>query len=187
MNISLQLQGNLREDSIALDPGGILNEEEEEDIEVNDEEEDPLKVRLFEPNQSVLQNGESYLWLAHTAHNALQLRLSHMTNGYLREFTILECDYRTLCNMDWIKTVDIKSEVELATLLGHLYIAAEQGVNRMSLESLKLHIRKNTNCHGNNNSKLSHGLDYSNKTQQQKGGLSKITKVLKHQIQRPGK
>ena len=177
----------MQEDSIAPDPGGLHKKEEEDPdhIEIN-EGEDSLKVRLLEPNQSVLEDGESYLWLAHTSHNALQLRLSHMTNGYLREFTILECDYKTLCNMDWIKSVDIKNELELATLLGHLYIAAEQGVSRMSLESLKLHvIRKNTNCHDNNNSKVDHGLEYSNKNQH-KGTLSKITKVLKHQIQRPG-
>ena len=111
-----------------------------------------------------------------------------MTNGYVKEFTILECDYKTLCNMDWIKSVDVKNETELATLLGHLYIAAEQGVGRMSLESLKLHVlRKNTSCHDNNNSKVDYGLDYStNSRAQQKGALSKITKVLKHQIQRPG-
>ena len=180
------MQDSLQEDSIAPDPGGLHREEENPDhIEINDGE-DSLKVRLLEPNQSVLEDGESYLWLAHTSHNALQLRLSHMTNGYLREFTILECDYKTLCNMDWIKSMDIKNEVELATLLGHLYIAAEQGVSRMSLESLKLHvIRKNTKCHDNNNSKVDHGLEYTNRNQH-KGALSKITKVLKHQIQRPG-
>ena len=146
-------------------------------------------MRLFEPNQSALQDGESYLWLDHTSHNALQLRLAHMTNGYLKEFTILECDYKTLCNMDWIKSVDVKNETELATLLGHLYIAAEQGVGRMSLESLKLHVKRNSrNCHDNNNSKVDNGLDCStNSRTQPKGALSKITKVLKHQIQRPGK
>ncbi len=203
-NISflVYFQGHCSDASLAPDPGGTKPETTFPTPEVNASDDgdnngsgkDDLKIHLVEPKQTWLQNGDGYLWLDHeslpNSSTAFKLRFSQMTNGYLRELTILECDYKTLCNMDWIKSVEVKSEAELATLLGHLYIAAEQGVGRMSLDSLNLQVVRKVAHRTKNSAKTDLAVNSvdNDKSQQQKNStLSRITKVLKHQIPRPGK
>ena len=117
---------------------------------------DRLIIHLREIPEAQLREGGCYFFIRSpdVASGSLRVVLRQKIHGLVQEHPVLECGYLELFAMDWMHNLNTKTSSDLAALLSHCMVAAEEGISRMSLDSVKLSV---INHHGNRPVEGHHG------------------------------
>ena len=121
---------------------------------------DRIIIHLHDLDPNLLKDGDSYFCLTRGYYQNLQLVLRHMIGGSIREYPVLESDYHKLFAMDWLSNISAHDASDLAILLDHCLLAAEEGISAMTLDKVRLAVRS---YHDNQDEDglLPHSVDFT--------------------------
>ena len=102
-----------------------------------------LLIHVNTPDESQLQNGDSYFYVTQKADDNMQLVLRHVTDGNTDEYPISDTQRQKMFAMEHMD-IDLEqcSDEKLSTLLSNCVVAVETGLARMSWRDVKLSVHK---------------------------------------------
>ena len=64
-----------------------------------------------------------------------------MIQDQVKEYIVFQSNYRQLFAMDWVNNLHLKEEGDLSAILAHFLVAAEQGVEKLTLEQMTVNLQ----------------------------------------------